>query len=82
MLALPKRKLYLDRQVEVCITTIIQTDTDVLKSILAIISLLYAIILYTRPVILFFGDVIQAIDYTGRVLSIIFNSVSYGFGFS
>lgn len=79
MLALPKRSLYLDRQVEVCITTIIQTDTDILRSILAILSLLYAIILYTRPAIVFFGDVIQSVDYSFRIVSVIFSSVSYGF---
>lgn len=78
-LALPKRTLYLERLVTVRVETIIETDTDVLKSILAILSLLYAIILYSKPAILFFGDVIQAVDYTARVLSIIFNSVSYGF---
>lgn len=78
-LILQPRTLYLERLVTVRVETIIETDTDVLKSILAIISLLYAIILYTRPAILFFGDVIQVVDYTVRVLSVIFNSVSYGF---
>lgn len=78
-LALQHRTLYLERLVTVRVETIIETDTDVLKSILAIVSLLYAIILYSRSAILFFGDVIQAVDYTVRVLSIIFNSVSYGF---
>lgn len=78
-LILQPRTLYLERLVTVRIETIIETDTDVLKSILAILSLLYAIILYTQPAIVFVGDLLQSMEYTGKVLSIIFNSLMYGF---
>jgi hypothetical protein len=70
--------LTLRKEVEVMVQTVIVADDKVIKSILAILTLLYAIIQVSRPVLLFAYDVFIAVNYSFKMVSIIINSVLYG----